>query len=36
MLDYEDYKILLDYKEKKRKLQRQSWGEVEQIKDSKK
>ncbi len=36
MLDYEDYKILLDYKEKKRKLQRQSWKEVEQIKDLKK
>lgn len=36
MLDYEDYWVLLDYKEKKRRLQRQSWKEVEQIKDLKK
>jgi len=36
MVDYEDYGILLDYKEKKRRLERQSWKEVEQIKDLKK
>lgn len=35
-LDYEDYWVLLEFKEKKRRLQRQSWKEVEQIKDLKK
>lgn len=36
MIDYLDYWVLLDFKEKKRRLQRQSWKEVEQIKDLKK
>ena len=35
-VDYVDYKLLLEYKERKRLLQRQSWKEVEQIKDLKK
>lgn len=35
-IDYEDYWLLLEYKEKKRRLERQSWKEVEQIKDLKK
>lgn len=33
---YTDYALLLEVKEKNRKLQRQSWKEVEQIKDLKK
>ena len=32
----EDYKLLLEYKEKKREIQRQTWSEVENIKDLKK
>lgn len=35
-VNYVDYKLLLEYKERKRTLQRQSWKEVEQIKDLKK
>ncbi len=35
-VEYTDYALLLELKEKKRKLQRQSWKEVEQIKDLKK
>ena len=35
-VNYVDYKLLLEYKERKRILQRQSWKEVEQIKDLKK
>lgn len=33
---YTDYKLLLDYKEKKRKIERQTWQAVEGIKDLKK
>ena len=33
---YIDYKLLLEYREKKRKIQRQSWKEVDKIKDLKK
>ncbi len=36
LVNYQDYWLLLDYKEKKRRLERQSWKEVEQIKDLKK
>lgn len=35
MVPYTDYKLLLEYKEKKRKIQRQSWQFVEGIKDLK-
>lgn len=35
-VEAEDYKLLLEYKEKKRKVQRQTWNEVEGIKDLKK
>lgn len=35
-VSYMDYKLLLEFKEKKRLLQRQTWKEVEQIKDLKK
>lgn len=35
-IDYIDYKLLLEYKELKRKIERQTWKEVEQIKDLKK
>lgn len=35
-VDYTDYKLLLEYKELKRKIERQTWKEVEQIKDLKK
>jgi len=33
---YIDYKLLLDYKEKKRRIERQSWQTIEGIKDLKK
>ena len=35
-VNHVDYSTLLLYKEEKRKFQRQSWKEVEQIKDIKK
>ena len=35
-VEAEDYKLLLEYKEKKRKIERQTWQIIEEIKDLKK
>lgn len=36
LAEKEDYRLLLEYKEKKRRVERQSWDDVENIKDLKK